>query len=80
MHMLDWLGRLMNALRARPRDPEFPGRPRDPFSRVTAPKRSGPAGRSSAAAVVEPFDDERIVATGVRSGGRGAARPATTER
>ena len=78
--MLDWFGRLMNALRAQPRDPEFPGQPHDPFSRVTAPKRSGPAGRGSAAAVVEPFDDERIVATGVRSGGRGAARPATTER
>jgi hypothetical protein len=78
--MLDWLGRFMNALRARPRDPELPGRPYDPFSRVTAPKRSGPAGRSSAAAVVEPFDDERVVATGVRSGGRGVARPATIER
>ena len=78
--MPDWLGRFMNALRARPRDPELPGRPCDPFSRVMAPKRSGPAGRSSAAAVVEPFDNERVVATGVRSGGRGAARPATIER
>ena len=78
--MPDWLGRFMNALRARPRDPELPGRPCDRFNRVTAPKRSGPAGRSSAAAVVEPFDDERVVATGVRSGGRGAARPATIER
>jgi len=78
--MIDWLGRLMNALRARPRDPELPGQPYDPFSHVTAPRRSGPFGRSSAAAVVEPFDDERVVATGVRSGGRGAARPATIER
>jgi hypothetical protein len=76
--MLDWLDRLMRALLARRR--REPESPYDPYSPVRAPRRDAPGGRTASAAVVEPFDDERVVATGVRSGGRGAARPATTAR
>ena len=78
--MPDWLDRLMRALLARRREPDSPGRPYDPSSPVRAPRRVGPGGRTASAAVAEPFDDGRVVATGVRSGGRGAARPATTAR
>ncbi len=79
-HMRDWLDRLMRRLLARRGEPDPPTRPYDPYSPVRAPRRDGPGGRNASASVVEPSDDERLVANGVTSGGRGAARPATIDR
>ena len=67
-----YVQQFINAMRDRLRDPDRPGLPRDPDSLVTAPKRYGPSDRITTASVPEPIDDERIVAAGVRNGGRGA--------
>jgi hypothetical protein len=51
--------------------PPLPGPPEDPSAGVREPRRRGPAGRNSAAAVMEPPPDE-IVGAVARLGGDGA--------
>ncbi|HMF96338.1 MAG TPA: hypothetical protein VKE96_18675 [Vicinamibacterales bacterium] len=52
------------------RGPEPPHRPRDPYNFVREPRWSGPPGRSAAAEVEEPVDDERLAAVGGAGGNR----------